>query len=52
MQQIIDAFPAAAAELSDLITLSFTSGIAYIVVPLILIELIVLVFQVVRGHEK
>lgn len=51
MQDIIDALPAAAAQLSDMIGLLFSSGIALIVVPLILIELIMLVFKVVRGHD-
>lgn len=52
MQQIFDALPAAAAEVSDLIDLTFSSGIALIVVPFILIELIGLVYKVVRGHDK
>lgn len=51
MQNIIDSLPDAATQLSNLIELAFSSGIALVVVPLILIELIVLVFQVVRGRD-
>lgn len=52
MQQIFDALPLAAEQVSNLITLTFTSGIALIVIPFILIELISLVYKVVRGHDK
>lgn len=51
MQEIFDALPAAASQLSDIINDLFTSGVALIVVPFIFIELVVLVFKVVRGHD-
>lgn len=52
MQDIINAFPDAAVQLSDMITVLFSSGIALIIVPIVLIELIVLVFRGVRGNGK
>lgn len=52
MQDILDAFPDAAIQVSTMITALFTSGLGYIVVPFLLFELIVLVFAAVRGAKK
>lgn len=51
MEEIINAFPGAASEASDMVSLLFSSGIAIIIVPFVLVELIVLVFKVVRGSK-
>lgn len=52
MQDIIDAFPEAAIQISNMITALFASGLGYIVVPFIFVELAVLVFRGVRGRDK
>lgn len=51
IQDIIDALPAAAEQLSNLLTFLFTSQIAIIVVPFLLIDLIALVLLVFRGRD-
>lgn len=51
MQNIFDALPDAASQLSDIITLTFTSGIAWLIVPFVFVELVILVFHVVRGRR-
>lgn len=52
MEDIINALPDAAVQLSNMVTAMFTSGVALIIVPFVLIELVVLVFSVVRGGKK
>lgn len=51
MQDIFDALPAAASQLSDFIDLLFSSGIALIVVPFIFIELLAFVYKMMRGRN-
>lgn len=51
MEAILDAFPDAALQISNMISALFASGVAIIIVPFVLIELIVLVFKVVRGKQ-
>lgn len=52
MQDIINAFPEAAGQVSDMISALFSSGVALIIVPFVLIELVVLVLKGVRGNDK
>lgn len=51
MEDIINAFPEAATQISNMVSALFASGIATIIVPFVLVELIVLVFGVIRGGK-
>lgn len=51
MQDIINAFPDAAVQVSNMITALFESGIALIIVPFVFIEAVILVFKAIRGKN-
>lgn len=51
MENIINALPEAAVQLSNMISAIFASGVGFIIVPFVFIELVVLVFRVVRGKN-
>ncbi len=51
MQDILNALPEAATQVSAMITSLFSSGIGLIVVPFLLVEGIILVYQVLKGKD-
>lgn len=51
MQDIVNALPDAAIQVSNMITAMFESGVAWIIAPFVFIELAVLVFRSVRGKS-
>lgn len=51
MQDIINAFPDAAFQISNMVSALFSSGLGYIIVPFVFLELAFMVFKAFRAKN-